>query len=235
MNAALIPLIDALLPQTQCGKCGHAGCLPYAEELSHGGAINKCPPGGVATIQALAELLGRPFLALDPTHGIEQERRVAFIREAECIGCTKCIQACPVDAIMGASKRMHTVISAECTGCDLCVAPCPVDCIDLLPLASLPAALPATADTGMLSRQWRSRYQARNTRMAAQRSEQQSRREALAVARGREAAPNTIAAVQHWTPPSMVPLHPAQAQADIAAAVARARARKAALQADNKN
>lgn len=230
MNAALIPLIDALLPQTQCGKCGHAGCLPYAEELSTGGAINKCPPGGSATIQALAELLGRPVIALDPEHGVEQERRVAFIREAECIGCTKCIQACPVDAIMGASKRMHTVISAECTGCDLCVAPCPVDCIDLLPLASLAAAAPATTDSGILSRQWRNRYQARNTRIAVQRNEQQSRREAVAAARGREAAQSTIAAVQPSPPHSTVLLSPAQAQADIAAAVARAKERKARLQ-----
>lgn len=229
MNAALIPLVDALLPQTQCGKCGHAGCLPYAEELSQGGAINKCPPGGSATIHALSELLGRPFLPLDPAHGTEQERRVAFIREAECIGCTKCIQACPVDAIMGASKRMHTVISAECTGCDLCVAPCPVDCIDMVSLAQSPAAPPASMDSGTLSRQWRSRFEARNSRLSTLRSEQQSRRQALAVPRHREAAQTTRNAVQTWTPPAAVLLNPAQARADIAAAVERARARKAAL------
>jgi electron transport complex protein RnfB len=233
MSAALIPLIDALLPQTQCGKCGHAGCLPYAEELSAGGAINKCPPGGSATIHALAELLGRPVIALDPAHGSEQERRVAFIREAECIGCTKCIQACPVDAIMGASKRMHTVISAECTGCDLCVAPCPVDCIDLLPLAALPDARPATTDSRILSQQWRGRYHARTARLKAQRGDQQARREALAASRAREAAPSTRAAVQHWTPPATVLLNPTQARLDIAAAVERAKARKAALQSGN--
>ena len=230
MNAALIPLVDALLPQTQCGKCGHAGCLPYAEELSTGGAINKCPPGGSATIQALADLLGRPVIALNPEHGFEQERRVAFIREAECIGCTKCILACPVDAIMGASKRMHTVISAECTGCDLCVAPCPVDCIDLLPLASMTAAAPATTDSGMLSQQWRNRYQARNARVAAQRNEQQLRREAVAANRSREAAADTKAAVQPSPPQATMLLNPAQAQAEIAAAVARTKARKARLQ-----
>jgi len=230
MNAALIPIIDALLPQTQCGKCGHAGCLPYAEELSQGGAINKCPPGGSATIHALADLLGRPFIALDPEHGIEQERRVAFIRETECIGCTKCIQACPVDAIMGASKRMHTVISAECTGCDLCVAPCPVDCIDMLPLAEAPSALHETLDSRTMNQHWRKRYDARNARLSRQRREQQARREALAAARDREASLYSKTAVQQWTPPATVLLNPIQARADIAAAVERAKARKAALQ-----
>ena len=132
MNPVMISTIDALLPQTQCGKCGHAGCLPYAEEIAMGGPINKCPPGGSATIAALATLLERPVVPLDPAHGVEQERPVAFIREAECIGCTKCIQACPVDAIVGASKLMHTVLADRCTGCDLCIPPCPVDCIDVV-------------------------------------------------------------------------------------------------------
>lgn len=132
---SLIQRIDALLPQTQCGKCGHPGCKPYAEGLAKGEAINKCPPGGSETIAALAKLLQVPVIALDPERG-SAPPQVAYIREAECIGCTKCIQACPVDAIVGAAKLMHTVISAECTGCDLCVAPCPVDCIDLLPLSA---------------------------------------------------------------------------------------------------
>lgn len=130
---SLIQRIDALLPQTQCGKCGHPGCKPYAQGIAKGEAINKCPPGGDETIAALAELLRVPLLSLDSERG-SAPAQVAFIREAECIGCTKCIQACPVDAIVGAAKLMHTVISDECTGCDLCVAPCPVDCIDMLPL-----------------------------------------------------------------------------------------------------
>ncbi|GGW36201.1 MULTISPECIES: electron transport complex subunit RsxB [Halomonadaceae] len=127
----LVEQIDALLPQTQCGQCGYPGCRPYAEAINQGDAINKCPPGGDATVVALAELLGREPAPLDGE--APSEDRVAFIREAECIGCTKCIQACPVDAIIGAAKQMHTVIEDECTGCDLCVAPCPVDCIDMLP------------------------------------------------------------------------------------------------------
>lgn len=127
----LVEQIDALLPQTQCGQCGYPGCRPYAEAINQGDAINKCPPGGDATVVALAELLGREPAPLDGE--APSEDRVAFIREAECIGCTKCIQACPVDAIIGAAKQMHTIIEDECTGCDLCVAPCPVDCIDMLP------------------------------------------------------------------------------------------------------
>ncbi|MGM0521767.1 MAG: electron transport complex subunit RsxB [Pseudomonadota bacterium] len=127
----LVEKIDALLPQTQCGQCGYPGCRPYAEAINEGDAINKCPPGGESTIAALADLLGREPEPLDGE--AQAEERVAFIREEECIGCTKCIQACPVDAIIGAAKQMHTVIEDECTGCDLCLAPCPVDCIDMLP------------------------------------------------------------------------------------------------------
>ncbi|MFE8069457.1 electron transport complex subunit RsxB [Marinobacteraceae bacterium S3BR75-40.1] len=130
----LVDQIDALLPQTQCGQCGHPGCRPYAEAIAAGEAINKCPPGGEATIQALADLLDVEPEPLDAEHGVETEKRVAVIREDECIGCTKCIQACPVDAILGAAKHMHTVIESECTGCDLCVDPCPVDCIDMVPV-----------------------------------------------------------------------------------------------------
>jgi electron transport complex protein RnfB len=124
--------INAILPQTQCGQCGYPGCRPYAEAIAGGEAINKCPPGGEAGIQALADLLDVEPIPLDEEHGEESIRSVAYIREDECIGCTKCIQACPVDAILGAAKQMHTVIAAECTGCDLCVEPCPVDCIDML-------------------------------------------------------------------------------------------------------
>ncbi len=131
----LVEQIDALLPQTQCGQCGHPGCKPYAQAIADGEAINHCPPGGQATINNLASLLGVEAPSLDAEHGQAPEvKQVAYIREEDCIGCTKCIQACPVDAILGAQKKMHTVIESECTGCDLCVEPCPVDCIDLLPV-----------------------------------------------------------------------------------------------------
>jgi electron transport complex protein RnfB len=129
----LVDQINDLLPQTQCGQCGHPGCRPYATSIAEGGPINKCPPGGESTIHALAVLLDVEPQPLDAEHGKEDIRKVAYIREAECIGCTKCIQACPVDAILGSAKHMHTVITSECTGCDLCVEPCPVDCIDMLP------------------------------------------------------------------------------------------------------
>ena len=128
----IVEQIDGLLPQTQCGQCGHPGCRPYAEAIADGEDINKCPPGGEATIQALADLLDVEVKPLDAEHGAESAKKVAVIREDECIGCTKCIQACPVDAILGAAKHMHTVIESECTGCDLCVEPCPVDCIDMV-------------------------------------------------------------------------------------------------------
>ncbi|WP_434680135.1 electron transport complex subunit RsxB [Pseudomonas sp. R1-18] len=129
----LIERIDALLPQTQCGKCGHPGCRPYAQGIAAGEPISRCPPGGQETIVQLAQLLGTPILPLDTERG-SAPAQIAYIREAECIGCTKCIQACPVDAIVGAAKLMHTVLIDECTGCDLCVAPCPVDCIEMRPL-----------------------------------------------------------------------------------------------------
>jgi electron transport complex protein RnfB len=136
----LVDRIDRVLPQTQCGQCRYAGCRPYAGAIARGEAdINQCPPGGAAGIRALAALLGREPKPLDPAHGVEKPRMLALIDEAVCIGCTKCIQACPVDAILGASKRMHTVIASLCTGCELCIPPCPVDCIDLVP-ASTPSA-----------------------------------------------------------------------------------------------
>jgi electron transport complex protein RnfB len=131
----IVQQIDELLPQTQCGQCGYPGCRPYAQAIANGDAINKCPPGGQSTINSLAALLGVEAPSLDAEHGEENDvKTVAFIREDECIGCTKCIQACPVDAILGAAKLMHTVIASECTGCDLCVEPCPVDCIDMIPV-----------------------------------------------------------------------------------------------------
>ncbi len=127
----IVEQINNILPQTQCGQCGYPGCKPYAEAIADGEKINRCPPGGEAGIKALAELLDVEPLELDDECGEEAPQRVAYIREDECIGCTKCIQVCPVDAIVGAAKLMHTVIESECTGCDLCVPVCPVDCIDM--------------------------------------------------------------------------------------------------------
>jgi len=127
--------IDALLPQTQCGQCGYPGCRPYAEAIAADEAeINLCAPGGEATMLAIADLLGKepkPVEVDEGSHGVKQ---VAFIHEEECIGCTLCLQACPVDAIVGAAKQMHTVIIDQCTGCELCVPPCPVECIEMVPI-----------------------------------------------------------------------------------------------------
>jgi electron transport complex protein RnfB len=159
--------IDALLPQTQCGECGYPGCLPYAQALAQkSAAIDLCPPGGVATVNALGALLNTdstPYLA-----GIKERARppaLAVIREAECIGCTKCIQACPVDAIIGSGKLMHSVINHECTGCGLCVEPCPVDCIEIIPQPE-PLYDPDTA---------RQRFNARKVRLLREEQEKQQR------------------------------------------------------------
>ena len=155
--------IDALLPQTQCTRCGYAGCLPYAEAIVAGAAqINQCPPGGSATIEALAALLGIAPLPLNPANGVERAPQVAWIDEARCIGCARCLPPCPVDAIVGAPKFLHTVLAERCTGCELCVAPCPVDCIELRPAARDPAA-DAT--------QHRERYAAHTARIARRAAE----------------------------------------------------------------
>ncbi|GLX87316.1 electron transport complex subunit B [Thalassotalea loyana] len=134
----LVDQLDALLPQTQCGQCGYPGCKPYAEAVANGEAINKCAPGGDDTIKKIADLMGVEPIAMDESHESDNTPKVAFIIEDDCIGCTKCIQACPVDAIIGAAKQMHTIIADECTGCDLCVAPCPVDCIEMRPIEETP-------------------------------------------------------------------------------------------------
>src|SRR5215475_508119 len=154
--------IDALLPQTQCTRCGYEGCRPYAQAIAAGEApINQCPPGGAATIEALATLLERAPLPLNPANGAEGPELVAQIDEEACIGCARCLPPCPVDAIVGASKQMHTVVLALCTGCELCVAPCPVDCIRMLPRTALPQppAAPTPAEN-------RARYESRNLRLA---------------------------------------------------------------------
>jgi electron transport complex protein RnfB len=163
--STLADRIDALLPQTQCTKCGYPSCRRYAEAVAAGEAdFNRCPPAGAAGVRELAALLGRDAKPLDPANGAEQDRRVAVIDEARCIGCTLCIQACPVDAIVGAAKLMHTVVTELCTGCDLCVPPCPVDCIEMVPAKD-------TAWDRPRAEAARSRYERREARLACEREE----------------------------------------------------------------
>ena len=131
----IIEKIDSILPQTQCGQCGYPGCKPYATAIANGEAdINQCPPGGDDGIHKLADLLGVDYKPLNEEHGVPKPKSVAIIDEKTCIGCTLCIQACPVDAILGSAKHMHTIIEKECTGCELCLPPCPVDCIEMVPI-----------------------------------------------------------------------------------------------------
>ena len=205
--------IDALLPQTQCAQCGYAGCLPYAEAIARGAAgINQCPPGGDEGIRALAALAALPDEPLNPAHGAHRPRVLALIDEARCIGCTICIQKCPVDALAGAAKVMHTVIASECTGCELCVAPCPVDCIALVPL---PRSHPAMTRPRAAADHARTRYQARLARLARLAQEVQARKKGL---RRESAAPA----------PSAAPVigSPEHKRIAIAAAQARAQARR---------
>jgi Na+-translocating ferredoxin:NAD+ oxidoreductase subunit B len=145
----LVERINSLLPQTQCGQCLYPGCRPYAAAIARGEAdFDRCPPGGAATAQAIARLLDRPPRTPDLRYGVTKPRQVAWIDETRCIGCARCLPACPVDAIVGAPRLMHTVIASQCTGCELCIAPCPVDCIEL----RVVAAAPATRATPSLAR-----------------------------------------------------------------------------------
>ena len=195
ITLSLVDRLDAVLPQTQCRRCGYSGCRPYAEAIADGAAINRCPPGADIVVTKLASITGRPAIALDASCGEPGPLTVARIDEAACIGCTLCIDACPVDAIVGAAKRMHTVLAAVCTGCELCVAPCPVDCI-----AMVAAGRAWSVEDARAARQ---RYGARNGRLAAQ-------------------ASGSIGA----TPPDS---ERAKRQAAVAAALARARMRRAAV------
>jgi len=156
--SSVVDCIDALLPQTQCRRCGYAGCRPYAEAIADGAPINRCPPGDEALVARLASLTGRPRLPLDRAYGDPAPLSVARVDEASCIGCTLCIDACPVDAIAGAAKRMHTILAAVCTGCGLCVAPCPVDCIAMVSAGRAWSVEDARAA--------RDRHAARNRRLA---------------------------------------------------------------------
>lgn len=176
-DGALTGRIDALLPQTQCGQCGYAGCHPYAQAIADGTTdINRCPPGGDAVIGDLAHLLGRAVKPLDISCGVTKAPAVALIDESWCIGCTLCIQACPVDAIVGAAKVMHTVLAGECTGCELCIPPCPVDCISMIAVER-PDDRPARLARAHRAR---SRYRARQARLAAARAKSKAVQQATA-------------------------------------------------------
>ena len=208
---SLADAIDALLPQTQCTKCGYPGCRPYADAIAQGSAdINQCPPGGVTGIINLAALLKRPILPLNPANGVEKPLQVALIEERLCIGCTLCIQACPVDAIVGAARLMHTVVPQLCTGCDLCVAPCPMDCIAMVPADPPHVWSPADADAA------RARFHARRERLAREKARQDETLEAKALATRAEPV-----ARDDLKPPQIRHQH-----AIVAAAVERARKRR---------
>lgn len=165
-DAALILQLDALLPQTQCRQCGYAACRPYAEAMAAGtAATNQCPPAGDEGAHALSSVLGAPYAPLDPRFGATMPPAVAVIDEAACIGCTLCINACPVDAIVGAAKFMHTVATAACTGCGLCLPPCPVDCIAMVAVAQ-----PDSAERRAAAQRAKQRYEAREFRQAKDRA-----------------------------------------------------------------
>ena len=198
IDATLASRLDAVLPQTQCTRCGFDGCMPYAQAMAAGEAdIDRCPPGGDATVVTLAQITGRAARTVNPEYGRPGPLLVAVIDEAACIGCTLCIEACPVDAIVGAQKRMHAILPSLCSGCELCVAPCPVDCIAMVPLRREWSV--ADADAA------RMRHRERNARV--ERNERIANRKA------------SLAAVRSDA---------AKREATIAAAIARARARRAA-------
>ena len=212
--------IEDLLPQTQCTKCGYPACRPYAEAIAEGTAnYNQCPPGGAEGIARLATLLGKPVIALNPVNGIERERPVAFIDEAACIGCTLCIQACPVDAIAGAAKQMHTVIPELCTGCDLCVAPCPVDCIAMIPVTKYKTGWQAwSADQAEAARQ---RFHQRELRLRVEKEEQDARLAAKAATKLKEVNDETAVSTEEQAEKN-------RKRAIIQAAIERARLQKEA-------
>ena len=191
----LIDKIDAFLPQTQCGKCGYKGCLPYAQAIASGTAdINQCPPGGQEVIGELAELLGVEVKPLNEEFGRERAPHVAVIVEKDCIGCRKCIPACPVDAILGAAKLMHTVIESECTGCELCIAPCPVDCIVMTPAAAAGNSIQPVSRK-QKSALARRRYNARNCRLEREKAER-----AASLQRKKAALIKSTKSARHSTP-----------------------------------
>jgi Na+-translocating ferredoxin:NAD+ oxidoreductase subunit B len=212
---SLADQVEDLLPQTQCTKCGYSGCRPYAEAIAAGtAAINQCPPGGMEGVARLSALTGHPVIPINPVNGHERPRPVAFIDESLCIGCTLCIQACPVDAILGAAKQMHTILPSLCTGCDLCVAPCPVDCISMLPVTGERTGWHAwtqeQADAA------RARHDFRTLRLQREREENDARLAAKAVAKMKE-----VTAEATNTPDELAEKE--RKRAIIAAAIERAR------------
>ncbi len=221
-HADLADRIEDVLPQTQCTKCGYAGCRPYAEAIASGAAhYNQCPPGGQQGIARIAGVLGWPVIFLNVEHGPERERPVAVIDESRCIGCTLCIQACPVDAILGAAKQMHAILPDLCTGCDLCVPACPVDCIDMLPVTKGRTGWDAWSQQAADAA--RDRHDFRTARLLRERLENDARLAAKAAAK--------LAAVNAETPASDAEQQERERKkAIIAAAIERARLQKLAAQ-----
>lgn len=228
VSKSLADLIEDILPQTQCTKCGYPACRPYAEAIASGAAdINQCPPGGAEGVRRLAQLLGKPAIPLNPANGLERGRPVAVIDEALCIGCTLCIQACPVDAIVGAAKQMHTVLPDHCTGCDLCVAPCPVDCIAMVNVTGTRTGWNAwsqeQADTA------RARHDFRTNRLRREKAENDARLAAKADAKLKNVEAEATVTEQEKA-------EQARKKAIIQAAIARAQKKKeemAAAHPDN--
>ena len=219
VTKTLADLIEDVLPQTQCTKCGYPACRPYAEAIAAGSAeINQCPPGGLEGVRRIAALTGHPVIPINPVNGYERARPVAFIDEQLCIGCTLCIQACPVDAIIGAAKQMHTILPSLCTGCDLCVAPCPVDCIVMFPVTDEHTGWDAWSQQAADAA--RARHDARTLRLQREQVENDARLAAKAVAKMRE-----VTAEVSNTPAEV--LEKERKRAIIAAAMERARLKAA--------
>ncbi|WP_313178042.1 electron transport complex subunit RsxB [Massilia sp.] len=219
VTKTLADQIEDLLPQTQCTKCGYPACRPYAEAIANGEApINQCPPGGIEGVRRLASVTGHPVIPINPANGIERPRPVAFIDESLCIGCTLCIQACPVDAIMGAAKQMHTILPSLCTGCDLCVAPCPVDCISMVPVTETTGWAAWSQEAADAAR---ARHDFRSLRLQREREENDARLAAKALEKMK-----AVTAEETNTPEELAEKE--RKRAIIAAAMERARQRAAA-------
>ena len=222
-NRPLADRLEDLLPQTQCTKCGYPACRPYAEAMADGSAsYNQCPPGGAEGVARLASVLGKPVIPINPVNGFERARPIALIDEQLCIGCTLCIQACPVDAIVGAAKQMHTVVRTLCTGCDLCVAPCPVDCITMVEVT--PGRTGWDAWTQEQADEARARHDFRTERLKREKEENEARLAAKAAAKLKELESEEISEEQK--------AEQARKKAIIQAAIERARLKKEQAEKD---